>query len=90
MQGKLLGILSVDFNVTGKLMVIYSALVKTLKKKGTNWGCESAIIDFKKAYDSVRTEVLCNILIDFDNPMKLLTLNLPTTTIVAQPFLMFC
>jgi len=28
-------------------------------------------IDFKKAYDSVRREVLYNILIEFDIPMKL-------------------
>ena len=28
-------------------------------------------IEFKKAYDSVRREVLCNILIEFVNPMKL-------------------
>jgi hypothetical protein len=31
-------------------------------------------IDFKKAYDSVRTEVLYNILIEFKVPMKLVRL----------------
>jgi hypothetical protein len=31
-------------------------------------------MDFKKAYDSVRREVLCNILIEFDIPMKLVRL----------------
>jgi hypothetical protein len=31
-------------------------------------------IDFKKAYDSVRREVLCSILIEFGAPMKLLRL----------------
>jgi hypothetical protein len=31
-------------------------------------------IDFKKAYDSVRREVLCNILIEFGVPMKLVRL----------------
>jgi hypothetical protein len=31
-------------------------------------------IDFKKAYDSVRREVLCNILIEFYIPMKLVRL----------------
>jgi hypothetical protein len=29
------------------------------------------LIDFKKAYDSVRREVLYNILIEFEIPMKL-------------------
>jgi hypothetical protein len=32
-------------------------------------------IDFKKAYDSVRKEVLYNILIEFGVPMKLVKLN---------------
>jgi sorting nexin-29 len=32
-------------------------------------------IDFKKAYDSVRREVLYNILIEFGVPMKLVRLN---------------
>jgi hypothetical protein len=31
-------------------------------------------IDFKKAYDSVRREVLCNIVIEFDIAMKLVRL----------------
>jgi hypothetical protein len=31
-------------------------------------------IDFKKAYDSIRTEVLYNILIEFAVPMKLVRL----------------
>jgi hypothetical protein len=28
-------------------------------------------VDFKKAYDSIRREVLCSILTEFDVPMKL-------------------
>jgi hypothetical protein len=32
------------------------------------------LVDFKKAYDSVRREVLSNIFIEFDVPMKLVRL----------------
>jgi hypothetical protein len=31
-------------------------------------------VDFKKAYDSVRREVLCSVLIELGNPMKLIRL----------------
>jgi hypothetical protein len=33
MQRKLLGIISVDFDVTGQLLIIYSEFVKYLKTK---------------------------------------------------------
>jgi hypothetical protein len=66
MQRKLLGIISVDFDITGQLLIIYSVFVKYLRKK---WECNEAVyqlfIDFKKACDSVRREVLYNILIEF-------------------------
>jgi len=43
-----------------------------------NWECSDAghqlFIDFKKSYDSVRREVLYNILIEFEIPMKLVRL----------------
>jgi hypothetical protein len=32
------------------------------------------LIDFKKAYDSVRRKILYNILVEFDIPMKLVRL----------------
>ena len=61
-----------DFEATGQLLIIYSTLVKYLKKK---WVYSEAghlpCIDFKKAYDSVRREVLYNILIEFCIPLKL-------------------
>ena len=51
-----------DFNATGHLLIIYSAFVKYLRKK---WEYNEAVyqlfIDFKKAYGSVRREVLYNI-----------------------------
>jgi hypothetical protein len=74
MQWKLLGIISVDFDVTGQLLVVYSAFVKYLKKWEYNEAVHQLFIDFKKAYDSVRREVLYNILIEFGTPMKLVRL----------------
>ena len=35
---------------------------------------QQLVIDFEKAYDSVRREVLCNILIEFGIPKKLVRL----------------
>ena len=34
MQRKLVGIINVDFDATGKLLIIYSAFVKYLRKNG--------------------------------------------------------
>ena len=39
----LLGIINVDFNATGQLLVIYSALVKYFRKNGNILSCASAI-----------------------------------------------
>jgi len=75
MQRKLLGIISVDSNSTGRLLIMYSAFGKYLRKK---WEYIEAVhqlfIDFKKVYDSVRREVLYNILIEFGIPKKLVRL----------------
>jgi hypothetical protein len=60
MQRKLLGIISVDFDVTGQLLIIYSAFVKHLQKWEYNEAMHQLFFDFKKAYDSVRREVLYN------------------------------
>jgi hypothetical protein len=65
---KLLGIISVGFNVTDQLLIRFSAFVKYWRKNG------STMRQFKKAYDSVRREVLYNILIGFGIPMKLVRL----------------
>ena len=73
MQRKLLGIINVDFKATNQLLIIYSAFIKYLRKNG-NEAVHQLFIDFKKAYHSVRREVLNNILSEFGIPMKLVRL----------------
>jgi len=75
MQRKLSGIIDVDFDAAGQLLIIYSAFVKYLRKKlEYNEVVHQLFIDCKKAYDSVRREVLYKILIEFGIPRKLVRL----------------
>jgi hypothetical protein len=54
MQRKLLGIINVDFNATGQLLIMYSASIKYWRKKWEyNEVVHQLCIDFKRAYDSV-------------------------------------
>jgi len=67
-----MGIISVDFDATGQLLIIHSAFVKCLRKKWEyNEAVHQLVIEFKKAYDSVRRGVLYIIPFDFGVPMKL-------------------
>ena len=63
------------FDATGRQLIIYSAFAKYLRK---NWEYNEEVhqlfLDFKKAYDSVRREVLYKILIEFSIPRKLVSL----------------
>jgi hypothetical protein len=64
-----------DLDVTGRLLIIYSAFVKYLRKKWEhNEAVHQLFIDFKKAHNSVRREVLYNILIESDIRMELVML----------------
>ena len=63
MRRKLSGILSVAFDATGRLLIIYSAFSKHLRKNVNKMNQFFNSIDFKKAYDSVRREALYKILI---------------------------
>jgi len=75
MHRKLLGIIDVESDATGRLLIIYSAFVKYLRKKWEyNEAVHQLFIDFKKACDSVRREVLYNTLIEFVMPMTLVRL----------------
>jgi len=72
MQRKFLGLISVDFNATGQLLIRYSAFVRFLKKK---WEYSEAVHhlfrECKKAYYLFRREVMFNILVECGIPMKL-------------------
>ena len=43
MQRKLLGVIIVDFDATGKVLITYSAFVKYLRKMGIQWSGASAV-----------------------------------------------
>jgi len=59
MRRNLSGVINVALDVTGQLLIIYSAFAKYLEKKWEyNEEVHQLFIDFKEAYDSVRTEVL--------------------------------
>jgi len=64
MQRTLLGIISVDFDTPGQPLITHSTFVKY--SRGKKWEYKEAVhqllIDFMKAYDSVRREALYNIL----------------------------
>ena len=68
-------IINVDFDATCQLLIIKSYFVKYLRKKWEyNEEVHKLLIDLKKAYVSVRREVLYNILIEFGIPVKLVRL----------------
>ena len=62
------------FDATGRLLIIYSAFAKCLRKSGNTTKKFISSIGFKKAYDSVRREVLYKILLESDIPRKLVRL----------------
>jgi hypothetical protein len=73
---KLLGMISVGFDITDQLLTRFSAFVRYWREKKWEYNktVHRVFIDFKKAYDSVRKEVMYSILIEFRVPMKLVRL----------------
>jgi hypothetical protein len=69
MQMKLLEITSVDFDGIGRL-IRSSISVRYWRKSGSIM-VHQLFMDFKKAYDTVRREVLYNIVIAFRIPRKI-------------------
>jgi hypothetical protein len=68
---KLLGIISVCIDVTDKLLIRSFAFVRYWKEMRFNQTVHQLFVDFKKACDSVRREVLYNILIESGVPRVL-------------------
>jgi hypothetical protein len=54
----------VGFDVTDQLLIRFFSFIRYWKKIGVHESVHHLIIDFKKAYDSVRREVLYNILVE--------------------------
>jgi hypothetical protein len=71
----LLGIISVGFDITDQLLISCFSFVRYWRK---NWEYNKTVhqlfIDFNKSYDSVRKELLYNILTEFGVSMKLVRL----------------
>jgi hypothetical protein len=71
---EILWITSVGVDVTDQLLIRFFAFIRSRDKWEYNETIHQLFIDFKKAYESVRREVLYNIHIDFGVPMKLVRL----------------
>jgi hypothetical protein len=68
---KLIGIISVGFDITDQVMIRFSTFIRYWRKKWeSNETVHQLFIDFKNAYVSVRTEVLYNFQTVFGVLMK--------------------
>jgi hypothetical protein len=68
MQRRLLRIISVDIDTTGKLLIIFG--IHRIREKELEYdkAVHQILIDFKKVHDSVRRELLYNIFFEFGVP----------------------
>jgi hypothetical protein len=71
---KLLGTLSVGFEITDQVLIRFFTFVRYWKKLSHNGTVYQLSVYFKKACGSFRREVLYSILIEFRVPMKLFRL----------------
>jgi hypothetical protein len=71
---KLLGIISVGSVVNRSTMDQIFYIQQILEKKWEYNGTVQQLFDFRKAFDSVKREVLYNILVEFGIPKKLVRL----------------
>jgi hypothetical protein len=69
---KLLGIISVGFDITDQFLIRFFCIYQILDKKWEyNETVHQVLIDFENSCDSVKKEVLCNIVIEVEVHMKL-------------------
>jgi hypothetical protein len=61
----------VGFDVTDQLLIRFSAFVRYWRKNGSTKRVHQLFISFEEVYDSMKREVLYNILIEFGVPTKL-------------------
>jgi hypothetical protein len=71
---KLLEIISVGLDLIDQLLIRFSAFVRYWRENGSTMRQYISYSDFKKAYDSVRRDVLYSILMEFRIPIKLVRL----------------
>jgi hypothetical protein len=73
-QMKFLGFISVGFHVTDQLLIRFTAFIRYWRKNWSTMKLHQLVIDYKKAYDSVKKEVLYIIFMEFGVSMKLVRL----------------
>ena len=83
MHRKLLGIINVDLDAAGQLLIIYCAFVKYLRENGnTMKQCISYLQYFKNSCDSLR-KVLCHIFTEFGVTMRVIKVKVKCTLVQA-------
>ena len=76
MRRKLLVTINVAFDAIDRLLIRCFTFAKYLRKNGKySEEVHQLFIDFKKAYDSIRREILYKIFIEFGIPRKLVKVN---------------
>jgi hypothetical protein len=67
-------IVSVDFDVTGQVLITYSAFNKTVLKWEDNEAMKDLFIHFKKPYDSITRETFYDVFIKMCFLLKIVRL----------------